>query len=105
MDKKSPSASPLSSVLFLVLAVALAAAIHLVLNEDYERDLARQLERRRELEDEVDIQEGANRALEIEKDALQRDPQTVERLLRKNGYGRPGDLRLDVERPAATGGR
>ena len=102
MDERRGEAS-FSSFFFLVFAVALAAAVQLVLNQRYEQDLSRQVERRQELELAIDREAAEARRLEVLEDSLERDSQTIEGVLRKNGWGRPGDIKIEVV-PAADPG-
>lgn len=85
-----------SSVVFLMFAVALAAAIHFLMNDRFENEVRRQVTRKADLAEEVEGRRAFGKELEIMRDALKSDPQTVERELRKNGWGRPGDVRIHV---------
>lgn len=90
------SGSAFSSAFFFMLALALAAAIHVVVNADAQRERDRQARRLENLSSIVKAEEATNRRLELEKDALQHDPQMIERRLRKEGWGLQGDVRVEL---------
>lgn len=90
------SSATFSSILFLLLAIALAGAIHVVMNARFEADLERQRAKKAALEEEIADERTEGKRLEVLKDAVEHDPQTVERIMRANEYGREGDVRVDV---------
>lgn len=90
------SSATFSSIVFLLLAIALAGAIHVVMNARFEADLERQRAKKAALEQEIEAERVDGKRLEVLKDAVEHDPQTVERILRAGEFGREGDVRVDV---------
>ena len=85
-----------ASLLFLLLGIALAAVVQVRYTEPAEARLAERREERQRLEERCRRSGAERRDLQLRSRALAIDEQTQERYLRRIGYGRSGEFRLEA---------
>lgn len=90
------STSWATSAVFSALVALACVVIHLFVTNDASHDLERQIEKRTILREQYRHQENEAIRLGVLDNALETDPQTIERGLRLAGMGRGGDRVLHV---------
>ena len=93
-EQRAPSWA--TGAIFSALVALACVVVHLFVTSDATNDLQRQMQKRTILRQEHQRQQSEATRLQVLDDALETDPQTIERGLRLAGMGRKGDKVVHV---------